>query len=100
LTAVVRPAATITLTSTPTSSVVGQSVIITASATPPTATGTLSFFDGTSALITNLPLSGGKVSFSVPNLSVGTHAITATYSGDGKNRGGTSVVLTQTVTAH
>jgi hypothetical protein len=61
---------------------------------------TVSVFDGTSPLITNLPLSGGKASFSVPNLSVGAHAITATYSGDGKNNGGTSAVLTQTVTAH
>jgi hypothetical protein len=61
---------------------------------------TVSVFDGTSPLITNLPLSGGKLSFSVPNLSVGTHAITATYNGDSKNSGGTSAVLTQTVTAH
>lgn len=50
------------------------------------------------AMITNLPSSGGKASFSVPNLSVGTHLITGTYSGDGQNRGGTSAVLTQIVT--
>ena len=100
LTQVVTSTTPITLTSTPNPSVVGQSVIITATVTPSTATGTISVFDGTSALITNLPLSGGKASFSVPNLAVGTHGITATYNGDSKNSGGTSAVLIQTVTAH
>jgi hypothetical protein len=90
----------ITLASSPNPSVVGQSVVITSTVAPSTATGTVSIFDGTSPLITNLPLSGAKASFSVPNLSVGTHAITATYSGDSKNAGGTSAVLIQTVTAH
>ena len=34
---------------------------------------TVTFLDGSSPLITNLPMSGGKA-FSVPSLSVGSHA--------------------------
>jgi hypothetical protein len=56
--------------------------------------------DGRSALITNLPMSGGKATFSVPNFTAGTHPVTATYSGDSSYGGSTSGVLTQTVNAH
>jgi hypothetical protein len=74
-------------------------VSFTATVTPSTATGTVTFFDGSTALITDLPVSGGQATFSVPNLSAGTHSITATYNGDANYGGSTSGVLVQTVNA-
>jgi hypothetical protein len=59
-----------------------------------------SVFDGSRKLSTNLHLSGGKASSPIASLSVGTHSLMATYGGDRKNIGGTSAVLTQTVTTH
>ena len=100
LTQVVRPSAAITIASSPNPSIVGQSVNFTATVSPSTATGTVTFLDGSRALITNLPLSGGKTTFSVPNLSIGAHSITAAYSGDSNYGGSTSSVLTQTVNTH
>jgi hypothetical protein len=100
LTQVERPNTSTTITSSPNPSVMGQSVTFTAAVTPSTATGTVTFFNGSSALITNLPMSGGKATFSVPNLSAGTHSITVVYSGDSNFGGSTSAVLTQTVNAH
>lgn len=44
--------------------------------------GTVTFFDGTTALGNAVALSGGQASLTVNTLSVGTHAITAKYSGD------------------
>jgi hypothetical protein len=80
--------------------IVGQTATITAAASVPLAqyrsagTGTISFFEGATLLATK-PAEPGycgppcsdpqRVAFaslSLPNLSVGTHAITATYSGD------------------
>jgi hypothetical protein len=97
---VVRPNTAIAINSTPNPSIVGQSVTFTATVSPSTATGTVTFLDGRSALITNLPMSGGKATFSVPNFTAGTHPVTATYSGDSSYGGSTSGVLTQTVNAH
>ena len=47
--------------------------------------------------ITNLPIAGGKASFVVPNLSVGTHNITATYNGDSNYGPSSSAALVQAV---
>jgi len=44
--------------------------------------GTVSFFDGTTSLGNSVTLSGGQASLAVSNLAVGTHSITAKYSGD------------------
>ena len=43
---------------------------------------TVSFFDGTTPLGSATTLSGGQASLAVSKLAVGTHSITATYSGD------------------
>jgi hypothetical protein len=63
---------------------------------PAGATGTLSFFDGITSLGTGT-ISGGKASFTTSTLAVGTHAITAVYSGDSNYNGATSSVLSQVV---
>ena len=47
------------------------------------ATGTVSFFDGTTLLATQKLDAAGSASFSSSSLSVGTHAFTATFNGAG-----------------
>jgi hypothetical protein len=87
-------------TNTPTSSVnpsvVGQVVTFTATVLPSSATGTVAFNDGVTVIGTGI-LSGGSASFSSSTLGLGTHSITATYSGDDNLNGGTSAALSQTV---
>jgi hypothetical protein len=61
-------------------------------------TGTVQFFDGVNVLGT-VALSGGTASLTTAGLAVGTHFITATYSGDSNFGGSTSSPVTQTVSA-
>ena len=56
------------------------------------ATGTVTFMDGTTVLGPGT-VSGSTASFSTSALSVGTHSITAVYSGDGNYNGVTSPAL-------
>jgi Ca2+-binding RTX toxin-like protein len=80
---------TTTLTSSTGITAVGQSVTFTATVTANapgsgTPTGAVSFYDGTTLLDTiNLPAGGpDQVSVTTSALAVGTHTITAVYSGD------------------
>lgn len=60
-----------------------QSITFTASVSPPTASGTVTFSDGTKQLGYPVALSQyGNASYSTSGLAVGSHAITAAYSGD------------------
>jgi len=94
----VKPNATILITSNINPSVAGQSVTFAVAVSPSTASGVVSVSDGSKGtLITNLPLSAGRATVAAPNLSVGTHSITASYSGDSNYAAGTSNVLIQTV---
>ena len=80
-------------------SVIGQSVTFTVSVTPEfsgTVKGTVTFYDGTTALRT-LYLSGGVAKFATKTLDSGTHSITATYNGSTNFSGSSSAPLTQTV---
>jgi hypothetical protein len=89
---------TTTLTSSQNPSNSGQSVTFTASVTPQfTATvhGTVTFYDGTTALKT-ASLIGGTAKFITSTLTSGAHNITATYNGT-TNLSGSSASLTQTV---
>ncbi len=91
------PAATQTsLLSSLNPSVVGQSVILTAAVTPGTATGSITFLDGTMPL-GNGVMTGGVAALSVSSLSAGSHSLAAVYSGDNADAASTSAVLTQTV---
>lgn len=65
-------------------STVGQTVIFTANVAPSTATGTVTFLDGTTAIGSGM-LSGGKATLSTSGLSPRIHSITASYSGDANN---------------
>jgi hypothetical protein len=75
---------------------VGQAVIFTAHVAPSAATGSVSFYDGSTLLGTGT-LSGGVASFSTSSLARGTHSIKAVYSGDANVNGTTSTILSQTV---
>lgn len=85
-------------------SVVGQSVTFTVTVTGDSPTGAVQFVDGSSTLGSPVDLSAATPSTStasldVSSLAVGSHSITAVYSGDANNAGVTSAVLTQTVAA-
>src|SRR6266699_4107259 len=82
----------------------GQSVTFTAtvtgSTTVATPTGTVQFKDGATVLATvGVTTTAGvtTATFTTSTLAVGSHSITATYSGDTNFTGSTSAVLTQTV---
>lgn len=87
-----------TLVSSLNPSTLGQPVTFTATVSPASATGTVTFLDG-AASIGNLSLAAGKATFTTSGLVVGTHSITASYAGDSSNNGSTSSALIQTVSA-
>jgi subtilisin family serine protease len=78
-------------------SIFGAALSFTASVAPVSATGTVTFFDGTVAISGSLPLSGGTASFSTSTLAAGTHSITAQHSGDANFNGAASSGLVQNV---
>jgi len=85
------------VSASPASSTFGQAVQVTASVTPAAATGTVQFLDG-GAAIGSAAIQGGTASLSVSTLTVGAHAITAVYSGDGAGYlGSTAAAVTATV---
>jgi uncharacterized protein (TIGR03437 family) len=93
----IGPAASIvTLRSTPNPSNYGQTLTLTASVTPSTATGTVTFKD---VLITvgTANLTGGTATVTTSILAAGQHSLTAVYNGDAYNSPGTSAVVTQTI---
>jgi hypothetical protein len=89
---------TTTLTSSLNPSSFGQSVTFTAKVAPEfsgTVTGTVTFYDGTTALKI-VGLSGGVAKYATSTLSSGSHTITAKYNGN-VDFVGSSASLTQTV---
>ena len=95
--------ATLTLNPSAPSILFGTTEVLTATLTPylanrPAATGTVSFYDGTTLLGT-ATLSSGTAVLKVPSLSAGTHKVTAVYSGDTNFNPATSAPSTLTVAA-
>jgi hypothetical protein len=74
----------------------GSSVKFTATITPSTATGSVTFLDGGTTIGTGT-ISNGKATFTTTTLTAGSHSITASYGGDANCNSSTSSVLTQTV---
>ena len=60
-------------------------------------TGVVTFLDGSTVLGTKTLVGSGVASFSTSSLSVGSHAITASYAGDANSVASVSAVLTETV---
>jgi len=100
---------TIGLSSGANPSTFGQSVTFTATVTNNSATalpptGTITFFDGVTAISSALPFSpagsSGTKTFTTSTLAGGVHSITAVYAGtNGDFAGGTSNAVSQTVNA-
>ena len=104
LTQVVNQASDSTgLTSSAPTAPVGSSVTLTATVSNKTTgdslvpTGTVTFKDGTTALAT-VTLSSGVAAYSTTTLAVGSHSITAAYSGDVNFPASTSAALDQVIT--
>jgi surface protein len=89
---------TTTLTSSQNPSTVGSNVTFTATVSPNTATGTVTFIDGTINTLGMINLSGGMATLSINALPSGTRSITAVYNGNTTNATSTSAVLSQVVT--
>jgi hypothetical protein len=93
---ITKAGTTITLTSSPYASRYGQPVAYYAavkSTTSGTPTGTVTFNDGSTIMGTGT-LSLGQAKFTTLKLTVGTHSITAVYTGNASFTGSTSAVLT------
>jgi uncharacterized protein (TIGR03437 family) len=91
----VKASTTTTVTSSANPSVLGQSLIFTAAVSPSGATGTVTFFDGSTTLGSGT-LNNGTATFTTSSLSAGNHSIVATYNGD-NTYGRSSATGTQTV---
>ena len=87
---------TVALASSLNPSIYGTSLTFSATVTPSSATGTISFLDGSNTLGA-VALSGGTATYSTSSLTAGTHTLTAVYSGSLDYTGSTSSNLTQTV---
>jgi hypothetical protein len=74
----------------------GANVTFQATVTGNNPTGTVTFLDGTTTIGTG-GVVGGVATFATSALSVGSHSITASYSGDAGNAPSTSSALSQVV---
>jgi hypothetical protein len=88
-----------TLTSSLNPSLIGEPVNLTAtvSGSGGTPTGSVTFMDGSTTIVSGVALSGGTATYQDPSLSAGTHSLTAVYSGDTSYSSSTSAKLSQTV---
>jgi len=93
-----KTSTTTTVASSLNPSVSGQSVTFTATVSPLTATGTVTFLDG-SATIGSGTLSSGRATFSTSTLSAGSHSITASYGGSSNYNGSSSSAIAQSINA-
>jgi hypothetical protein len=90
-------ASSVSLQSSTTLSKFGSSVALTAAVTPASATGTVTFFDGTN-ILGYRSLSGGTAAVHSLLLSSGKHSLTAYYSGDSSGDApATSTAVSETV---
>ena len=95
----VKASSSVTLASSSNPSSYNQSVTFTAtvSGRPGTATGNVTFMEGSQIMASNVTLSGRSATFTTSSFTVALHAITAIYNGDANFNSSTSSVLNQTV---
>jgi len=87
---------TTVLAATPDPAVAAQPVTLTATVTPGTATGSVSFLDGVNVLGT-APVGGGIAAYTIASLSAGNHSLTAAYNGDTNDAPSTSAAVSESV---
>ena len=91
---------TTTLTANPNATTGGTLVTFTATIAPsPGSLGTVTFFDNGAALASNAAIAGGVATFQTSSLSVGTHPLTAQFSGATGFAASTSSTLNFVVSA-
>ncbi len=76
---------------------IGQPITLTGKVSPGTAAGTVTFFDGATALCSNVPLVNGVATCTVTFSAAGTHSLTAAYSGGAGFTASTSAALTLSI---
>jgi subtilase family serine protease len=96
--AATRTTTTSVLTFTPSSPSQGTAVTLTATVTPSTATGNVTFNNGSTVLGTAVLSGSGIAALVTSALPVGDNSVTATYNGSGSLGSSTSVPVTVTVT--
>jgi Bacterial Ig-like domain (group 3) len=87
---------TITLTSSLNPAAFSTSVIFTATV-PSGASGTVTFYDGTTSIGTGTVNAAGVATYATSTLSVGIHSITANYGGDTNYSTVTSTAVSQVI---
>ena len=88
---------TTTLATSGTPSSYGGSVTLTATVSPTPGGGTVQFYDNAVALGSPVTVSGGHAQLVTSSLSVGSHPITATYSGSSGFAGSSASSMSQSV---
>lgn len=83
---------------TPAMTTFGKPILLTATVTGNSPTGTVTFYDAATALAA-APLAGGVATFATSALAVGDHSFTAVYGGDIQNGSSTSPPVSATVNA-
>ncbi len=91
------PGASATTLSGPSSSESGSEVVLEASVAGDSPTGSVQFKDGSANLGEAVPLVGGVATLRTEALALGSHVLTAVYSGDSANTAGVSANLAHTV---
>ena len=91
-----KASSSVTVASSFNPSGLGQSATFTATVSPSWTTGTVQFKDGATVL-GSASLASGQAAFGTSALSMGSHSITAVYSGNSNYNGSTSSALNQTV---
>ncbi len=94
---VVGTLTTTVLGSSPNASASGQAVVFTATVSPGSATGMVTFTEGTTQIGTGTLGGSGVATLSISTLTAGTHPITATYAGSASHAGSTSNTVSQVV---
>ncbi len=95
-----RTASSTVLVSSASHIVLGQSVQFTATVTPGTATGTVSFYNnGSATAFGTAAVNAGVATLTTSSLPLGANNVTATYGGDANNGTSNSNTVTVTVVA-
>ncbi len=89
---------TTTLAASSTSTTTGTNITLTATVSPTAATGTVTFYSGSTSLGTG-SLSSGKATLSTSFSSAGTYSVTAEYGGSSTYTGSTSSAVSIAVSA-